>query len=332
MVRDSGPRRPQGGRPARQADKAAGAAQLKIALAEAGLETPGLKRMLSRDGRIDRSIRTLNRWLDGTFAPDKRSARILDELLHRNGALLTAYYREAAAIDVDVADPSPTTARSIDETRGGESPGTPGAHEGDEPRVSQGPGTDVAAPTGTPEAVEPVELTDDRPIAEADSADPGPSTDRRTRWASLALLVVVLVAAATAITVWATNRHDTAGSTVQSGLSCDSTVHIDGTRTTVPEQQGTLGGPTYTDPTRLCGRGPKVPALTHVRVVCKLYAPAPASVKPDGFWYLVASGVATGRFAPANTFLNGDPVGAGDVTNTDFSVPTCRNSTLHANN
>ena len=93
---------------------------------------------------------------------------------------------------------------------------------------------------------------------------------------------------------------------------------------TVTEIQGSLGAPTFSDPRRLCGPGPRVPPSTRVQVACRLYAPAPPSVLPDGYWYLLADGPAAGRYAAANTFLNGDAPGAGNVTNTDMRVPVCR--------
>lgn len=107
------------------------------------------------------------------------------------------------------------------------------------------------------------------------------------------------------------------------GLSCKDVVAVPASATSVAEVQGSQGAPTFSDPRKLCGAGPKVDPLEKVQVVCRLLSTLPTSVVPDGYWYLVASGAGRGRFAAANTFLNGDPLGAGNRTNTDTAVPRC---------
>jgi hypothetical protein len=64
-----------------------------------------------------------------------------------------------------------------------------------------------------------------------------------------------------------------------------------------------------------------------VQVSCKVYAPQIASVNPDGFWYRIASSPWNNAYyAPANTFMNGDPWNGPYSHNTDFAVPTCADS------
>src|SRR5207248_2607258 len=71
--------------------------------------------------------------------------------------------------------------------------------------------------------------------------------------------------------------------------------------------------------------GPPIAAGQKVRVSCKVFDPTLGSVKPDGFWYLIHSPPWNDKyFAPANTFLNGDPPHGPYSHNTDFSVPDCQ--------
>ena len=69
--------------------------------------------------------------------------------------------------------------------------------------------------------------------------------------------------------------------------------------------------------------GSKIPAATYVQVYCKVYDPTIASVNPDGYWYRIASSPWTNYYAPANTFMNGDPWNGPYTHNTDFSVTNC---------
>lgn len=108
-----------------------------------------------------------------------------------------------------------------------------------------------------------------------------------------------------------------------SNLSCTAPMAIP-RGSTITEQEGTNGGPTYTNPEGQCGKGPTLPPLSQVSVACRLYSPQPSSVVPDGYWYLIASGSLKGYFAAANTFLNGDPIGGGNIHNTDVRIPICK--------
>jgi hypothetical protein len=72
------------------------------------------------------------------------------------------------------------------------------------------------------------------------------------------------------------------------------------------------------------GMGPQIAAGQWVEVSCRVYDPTIASVNPDGYWYRIASSPWNNAYyAPANTFMNGDPYGGPYTHNTDFSVPLC---------
>jgi hypothetical protein len=86
------------------------------------------------------------------------------------------------------------------------------------------------------------------------------------------------------------------------------------------EQVGEGGARTYANPRALSGRGKDLQPMQHVRVRCKILSPDPPSVKPDGYWYRLVYE----RYAPANSFWNGDVPGHKPYThNTDFAVPDC---------
>lgn len=84
------------------------------------------------------------------------------------------------------------------------------------------------------------------------------------------------------------------------------------------------GVPTYKDPTGISDPGMKIPFGQLVNVSCKLLDPSIDSVKPDGYWYKIASAPWNDEYyAPANTFLNGDPQDGPYLHNTDYDVPDC---------
>jgi surface antigen len=97
--------------------------------------------------------------------------------------------------------------------------------------------------------------------------------------------------------------------------------------TTYAETEGHNGVNTFTDPTTASGLGQRIAPAQQVQVSCKVYAPQIASVNPDGYWYLIASAPRSGAYyAPANTFMNGDPWNGPYTHNTDFNVPDCGGS------
>ncbi|MFD7835279.1 hypothetical protein [Streptomyces sp. NPDC059761] len=93
------------------------------------------------------------------------------------------------------------------------------------------------------------------------------------------------------------------------------------------EETRPQGSPVYDDPHMiLLPTEEEIPGKTRVEVACRLYAPEGASADPDGWWYRIASGPWKGRYAAANTFMNGDAVdqaSSAKPANTDLSVPVC---------
>ena len=95
----------------------------------------------------------------------------------------------------------------------------------------------------------------------------------------------------------------------------------------ISEQEGHNGVNTFTNYHNASGLGPTVPAAAWVQITCKVYDPTIASANPDGYWYLIASSPwDNAYYAPANTFMNGDPWGGPYTHNTDYSVPDCSNA------
>jgi hypothetical protein len=82
---------------------------------------------------------------------------------------------------------------------------------------------------------------------------------------------------------------------------------VNGTR--IEEESPEHPVPTFRDPHELSGDPgqPKIPSATQVRVSCRVhvYVPGGTSIAPY-WWYKIANGRWNGRYAPANTFLNGD--------------------------
>jgi hypothetical protein len=72
------------------------------------------------------------------------------------------------------------------------------------------------------------------------------------------------------------------------------------------------------------GQGPAIAAGQTVEVSCKVQDGTIESTKPDGYWYRIASSPWNNAYyAPANTFMNGDPPGGPYNHNTDFAVHDC---------
>ena len=91
------------------------------------------------------------------------------------------------------------------------------------------------------------------------------------------------------------------------------------------ETAGEGGASTYANPHTLSEPGEPVEPGQAVQVTCRVYSPEPPSVKPDGYWYRLASPPWDGQYyAPANSFWNGDIPGHPPYThNTDRRVPEC---------
>ncbi len=98
--------------------------------------------------------------------------------------------------------------------------------------------------------------------------------------------------------------------------------------TTYSELEGHNGSNTFSDPVHASGTGPRINPGQTIQVLCKVYAPQIASVKPDGYWYAIATSPwNSAYYAPANTFMNGDPWNGPYSHNTDMNVPDCTGAT-----
>ncbi len=93
---------------------------------------------------------------------------------------------------------------------------------------------------------------------------------------------------------------------------------------TYTEETGEFGSPTFTDPHNPSVTGIRVKPYEKVKISCKVLAPTIPSVSPDGYWYRIASSPWNNKYySAANTYLNGDKIGAPALHNTDFKVPDC---------
>jgi hypothetical protein len=118
------------------------------------------------------------------------------------------------------------------------------------------------------------------------------------------------------LTVTATNAAGPGASGSASARTADPA--------TYREQQGSHGVNTFTNYHNASGMGPWIAAGAWVNVSCKVYDPTIISANPDGYWYRIAdSPWNNAYYAPANTFMNGDPWGGPYTHNTDFAVPNC---------
>jgi hypothetical protein len=83
------------------------------------------------------------------------------------------------------------------------------------------------------------------------------------------------------------------------------------------------GARTYTNPHGLVGEGPRISNGRAVQVSCRITVPS-AAPSVGVHWYLIADPPWNNSyFAPANTFLNGDPPAGPHVTEVDQAIPLC---------
>jgi lysophospholipase L1-like esterase len=98
---------------------------------------------------------------------------------------------------------------------------------------------------------------------------------------------------------------------------------------TIWTEQASIHHPvhTFSDYHNASGQGPDIATAQNVQVSCKVYDPTIVSVNPDGYWYRIASSPWNNAYyAPANTFMNGDPPNGPYTHNTDFAVADCSGS------
>ena len=169
------------------------------------------------------------------------------------------------------------------------------------------PGYPVAA--GAPRLIDGCGPRPPAPAVVPESPAPASQPPRRRwlRWA-VPLAVIALIAVAAVVV-----RQVTGDDPLPT--------HADGDP--VPQQTGGIGANTFADPVKLQDNAMGIPPDTTVPVRCRFYAPSIPSVEPDGYWYLIDSGKWGGRWAPANSFMNGDVPGQPTLHNTDLAVPVC---------
>jgi pyruvate/2-oxoglutarate dehydrogenase complex dihydrolipoamide acyltransferase (E2) component len=207
--------------------------------------------------------------------------------------------------------------RDLDAWAAANVPGYPGAGA---PRLIEccGPGRE---PFPVPPAAEPADQASEPPASSpaAAAVPTPPSTPTRRPWLrhSLALIAAAAVVVGTTVAVTLTVVEDD-DETPMLGVLPSS-----GDGQLYTEKTGSLGANTFSDPRALTDRALPIPADTEIQVRCRYYAPVIPSVVPDGFWYLIDSGKWAGRWAPANSFMNGDVPGQPTLHNTDFAVPVC---------
>jgi hypothetical protein len=77
----------------------------------------------------------------------------------------------------------------------------------------------------------------------------------------------------------------------------------------------------FADPTGAAVDAPRIPFATHVQVAC--VAPNESGIVSINAFYLIETPPWKGVYAPADTFANGDSVGAPGSTNIDPAVTPC---------
>jgi surface antigen/chitodextrinase len=117
--------------------------------------------------------------------------------------------------------------------------------------------------------------------------------------------------------------HDAAGNHSSTATVTGSTAHCP---PTTHSEQASVHHPVHTfrNYHNASGQGPDIATGKWVKVSCKVHDPTIVSVNPDGYWYRIAdSPWSNAYYAPANSFMNGDPPNGPYTHNTDFSVPNC---------
>jgi hypothetical protein len=177
---------------------------------------------------------------------------------------------------------------------------------------------------------------------------PGPPSDQENEspsaareWWRRVLLnpyAVVIIGGVVVLAIWAilsNGFHEVfggGGSTTRTGTGTTTTHGATGEQRhpgenaqSFKEVAGEGGASTYANPYTLSEPGEPVEPGQTVKVTCRVYAPEPPSVNPDGYWYRLASPPWNGQYyAPANSFWNGDIPGHRPYThNTDKRVPVC---------
>ena len=261
---------------------------------------------------------------DDTTAPDRPTANDRDPFV-----IQLAWLVDAAGGQGTLARRSGVAERSLRSWSRGDYP-----KQNDSPAVRRLDAWARATITGYPTAAGVPALTETsgpkrlgaEPALAAASApaatEPQAESTRRRRWPVLAAVAGVLAAAAAVIVIVTSSGHS--GATPKAAPTDSAALPTRGTEgASFIEESGSLGANTFADPVKLQDQALKIPPHTQINVRCYVYAPSIPSVLPDGNWYLIDTSPWTGRWTPANSFMNGDVPGGPTLHNTDFTVPKC---------
>jgi hypothetical protein len=172
-------------------------------------------------------------------------------------------------------------------------------------------------------------LTDSSVQAPEPLPSPPPAPPRRSIWKSrISISVAAAVLVAVVAGLWTSNRHDKEASgpryspAATTGRSMPPISVPKGPTHAEVEAHRNGGVATWNDPRQPGQNGQAIPFMETVQVSCKVYSPVFGSVK---WWYRIASSPWDNAWwAPANTFLNGDPLeGPYPHYEYDPAVPDC---------
>jgi hypothetical protein len=97
-----------------------------------------------------------------------------------------------------------------------------------------------------------------------------------------------------------------------------------GTSPVAEQETPTHTAETFTSYHEPYSYGPSISAGQWIEVSCQVYNPTDPLGDPGGFWYLLATDPwSNAYFAPARTFMNGDPENGPYTHYTDLAVPEC---------
>lgn len=171
-------------------------------------------------------------------------------------------------------------------------------------------------------------FADETPSATVADATPVPviaGTGRKPPVARYFLIVAVILTAISGV-LWFTTRESNFATRQPSSLEGRTILlPADASKTYPQTSASRIGAATFDDPYSVDTLGPRIEFLRQVQVSCKVYSPVMPSIGPKGYWYRIASPPWNNHYyAPANSFLNGDPP-QGPYTGRDIdeAVPDC---------
>lgn len=153
---------------------------------------------------------------------------------------------------------------------------------------------------------------------------PGRERAASNKLATVSAACALLLAVVLAVVLLQPDADNRGDSTPPAGGSAITTVPPTPTGTVTEVGGNRHGSPTFRDPFHPAETGQKVPFRQEVHVSCKVRAFSIDSIGPDGYWYRIAAAPWNNQYyAPAITFLNGDPVDGPYEHNFDEQVSDC---------